>query len=262
MGMWRLRVPTLTSLTQCSNSGLASVPPAINWANEAPCTRCKWLLNSISIDIHLGLALLTLSCDKNWDSQLLVNGYPSFYPRIALVAPIPGLSNLRLQLSTMLTGGTCKNTLVLLENLSDLYLLTHWPQLQPQQLLHNSLKQRFICGRECHESRGVIVPNDDNHGYLLMELKLTTNITIFDVTGGPFFVCIHCVAPRPVSRFCARSSTKGTGLFNCTFKIRISVVVTVGGLRVPSLTWGPISGLVCLSIVVGTYIVASWNEDS
>ena len=40
---------------------------------------------------HLGLALLTLSWDKNWDSHSLVNGYPSFYPRIALVAPSPAL---------------------------------------------------------------------------------------------------------------------------------------------------------------------------
>ena len=38
-----------------------------------------------------GLALQTLSWDKNWDSHSLVNGYPSFYPRIALVAPSPGL---------------------------------------------------------------------------------------------------------------------------------------------------------------------------
>ena len=37
----------------------------------------------------LGSALLTLSWDKNWDSNSLVNGYPSFYPRIALVAPSP-----------------------------------------------------------------------------------------------------------------------------------------------------------------------------
>ena len=37
-----------------------------------------------------GLALLKLSWDKNWDSHSLVNGYPSFYPRIALVAPGPG----------------------------------------------------------------------------------------------------------------------------------------------------------------------------
>ena len=36
-----------------------------------------------------GLALLTLSWDKTWDSHSLVNGYPSFYPRIALVAPSP-----------------------------------------------------------------------------------------------------------------------------------------------------------------------------
>ena len=35
---------------------------------------------------HQGLALQTLSWDKNWDSHSLVNGYPSFYPRIALVA--------------------------------------------------------------------------------------------------------------------------------------------------------------------------------
>ena len=40
--------------------------------------------------IPLGLALLTLSWDKNWDSHSLVNGYPSFYPRITLVAPSPG----------------------------------------------------------------------------------------------------------------------------------------------------------------------------
>ena len=33
--------------------------------------------------------LLTLSWDKNWDSHSLVNGYPSFYPRIALVVPGP-----------------------------------------------------------------------------------------------------------------------------------------------------------------------------
>ena len=37
-----------------------------------------------------GLALLTLYWDKNWDSHSLVIGYPSFYPRIALVAPSPG----------------------------------------------------------------------------------------------------------------------------------------------------------------------------
>ena len=30
---------------------------------------------------------------KNWDSHSLVNGYPSFYPRIALVAPSPGGGN-------------------------------------------------------------------------------------------------------------------------------------------------------------------------
>ena len=41
------------------------------------------------ISIDPGLVLLTLSWDKNWDSHSLVNGYPSFYPRIALVAPSP-----------------------------------------------------------------------------------------------------------------------------------------------------------------------------
>ena len=39
---------------------------------------------------RLGLASLTLSWDKNWDSHSPMNGYPSFYPRIALVAPSPG----------------------------------------------------------------------------------------------------------------------------------------------------------------------------
>ena len=39
----------------------------------------------------LGLALPTLSWDKNWDSHSSVNGYPSFYHRIALVAPSPGV---------------------------------------------------------------------------------------------------------------------------------------------------------------------------
>ena len=36
------------------------------------------------------MALLTLSWDKNWDSHSPMNGYPSFYPRIALVALSPG----------------------------------------------------------------------------------------------------------------------------------------------------------------------------
>ena len=40
----------------------------------------------------LGLALLTLSKNKNWDSHTMVNGYPSFYPRIALVAPSPDVT--------------------------------------------------------------------------------------------------------------------------------------------------------------------------
>ena len=46
-------------------------------------------MDSVFAYILQGLALLTLSWDKNWDSHSLVNGYPSFYPRIALVAPSP-----------------------------------------------------------------------------------------------------------------------------------------------------------------------------
>ena len=49
----------------------------------------RWELEVIP-DASQGLALLTLSWDKNWDSHSLVNGYPSFYPRIALVAPSLG----------------------------------------------------------------------------------------------------------------------------------------------------------------------------
>ena len=48
---------------------------------------------TLTISLLLGLALLTLSWDKNWDSHSLVNGYPSFYPRIALVAPSPDRQN-------------------------------------------------------------------------------------------------------------------------------------------------------------------------
>ena len=35
----------------------------------------KWAQSESSVQ---GLALLTLSWDKNWDSHSLVNGYPSF----------------------------------------------------------------------------------------------------------------------------------------------------------------------------------------
>ena len=59
------------------------------WWFETP----PWSLwrhcNGKSISKHQGLALLTLSWDKNWDSHSLVNGYPRFYPGIALVAPSP-----------------------------------------------------------------------------------------------------------------------------------------------------------------------------
>ena len=44
-----------------------------------------------------GLVLLKLSWDKNWDSHSLVNGYPIFYPRIALVAPSLGNERVRKQ---------------------------------------------------------------------------------------------------------------------------------------------------------------------
>ena len=50
----------------------------------------RFLFEVVRSPRHQGLALLTLSWDKNWDSHSLVNGYPSFYPRIALVAPSPG----------------------------------------------------------------------------------------------------------------------------------------------------------------------------
>ena len=53
-----------------------------------------WHLTTIAWQAHirnyLGLALLTLSWDKNWDIHSLVKGYPIFYPRITLVAPSPG----------------------------------------------------------------------------------------------------------------------------------------------------------------------------
>ena len=58
-----------------------------------------------SINFFQGLALLTLSWDKNWDSHSLVNGYPSFYPRIALVAPSPGEMTFDLQMQSLLDLG-------------------------------------------------------------------------------------------------------------------------------------------------------------
>ena len=54
----------------------------VNWSSGCRVT------TSIKI-ICQGLALLTLSWDKSCDSHSLVNGYPSFYPRIALLAPSP-----------------------------------------------------------------------------------------------------------------------------------------------------------------------------
>ena len=53
------------------------------------CYVSKSVSSSTDILASQGLALLTLSWDKNWDSHSLVNGYPRFYPRIALVAPSP-----------------------------------------------------------------------------------------------------------------------------------------------------------------------------
>ena len=57
--------------------------------------------NPILFIILQGLALLTLSQDKNWDSHSPVNGYPSFYPRIAIVAPSPGENRIWLPLQTV-----------------------------------------------------------------------------------------------------------------------------------------------------------------
>ena len=61
-----------------------------------------------SIANTLGLALLTLSWDKNWDSHSPMNGYPSFYPRIALVAPSPGVTAV-LHWATDITSSLIKN---------------------------------------------------------------------------------------------------------------------------------------------------------
>ena len=68
------------------------------WAPQFPVTqnmtmwakvlKITWITLQYSLRF-LGLTLLTLSWDKNWDSHSLVNGYPSFFPRIALVAPSP-----------------------------------------------------------------------------------------------------------------------------------------------------------------------------
>ena len=91
----------------------------------------------------LGLALLTLSWDKNWDSHSPMNGYPSFYPRIALVAPSPGKKlGVEQQLCedwllTALRPATCRSRTVG-------YLITEWSLIiglfwvQSQWNLHKS----------------------------------------------------------------------------------------------------------------------------
>ena len=68
--------------------------------------------------ISQGLALLTLSWDKNWDSHSLLNGYPSFYPRIALVAPSPGETPNLVAFFMNLFFGVLIKLIVLLESIS------------------------------------------------------------------------------------------------------------------------------------------------
>ena len=64
----------------------------LDFINDVTCYLNPQLVTyTCEICVEQGLALLTLSWDKNWDSHSLVNGYPSFYPRIALVAPSPGV---------------------------------------------------------------------------------------------------------------------------------------------------------------------------
>ena len=59
------------------------------WEIQLTCC-CRGVWTPYPPGFSQGLALLTLSWDKNWDSHSPMNGYPSFYPRIALVAPSPG----------------------------------------------------------------------------------------------------------------------------------------------------------------------------
>ena len=58
---------------------------------DQPSAAMMLMLQGTHVVALLGLALLTLSWDKNWDSHSPMNGYPSFYPRIAFIAPSPGL---------------------------------------------------------------------------------------------------------------------------------------------------------------------------
>ena len=71
--------PTNSEVDQLSNNDREQPKTALwLWVREMTWYLYTW-----------GLALLTLSWDKNWDSHSLVNGYPSFYPRITFVAPSP-----------------------------------------------------------------------------------------------------------------------------------------------------------------------------
>ena len=102
--------PLLTRTWWLTHAGQAKKPPFcrqhfqinfLQWKllffysnfTEICSLRSNWKYISISSDKGLGLALLMLSKDKNWDSHSPMNGYPSFYPRIALVAPSPGIKH-------------------------------------------------------------------------------------------------------------------------------------------------------------------------
>ena len=79
---------------QC-NVGLVDPDCTHYYGSMYPAGRTRLLTIDTDPDVvllhHQGLPLLTLPWDKNWDSHSLVNGYPSFYIRIALVAPSPVL---------------------------------------------------------------------------------------------------------------------------------------------------------------------------
>ena len=83
--IWLCSIFTVTE-QYVTPSQIGHVIKRLNWIEKNP----PWsLLQTSTSQPGLGLALLTLSWDKNWDSHSPMNGYSSFYPRIALVVPSP-----------------------------------------------------------------------------------------------------------------------------------------------------------------------------
>ena len=75
-------VDSLTKGPLCGDPGCERVPISYACVN-------RLIASAVS---HLGLALLTLTWDKNWDSHSLVNGFPSFLSQDSVSSAKPWMT--------------------------------------------------------------------------------------------------------------------------------------------------------------------------